>query len=216
MDAQISTPRCWIGWSLIAGCVLGVPAGCLLAYLAVLPLFLGLFFFLVIGLIVGAVMFRLGRLAGPRSKASLWLIGSVVVLVIWGTGLVVEYLGFPRDATRAVLKSIPQRLTPEQRADLYIQTRRYVLARFVGGQSEPGRLGSLRGFPAYLRWAATDGTIACPRVFNDSTHKVSLPQRRVGWVIRVGASLALLAFAILAQFLSLPRACVSRSAESRG
>ena len=92
MEAEVARERGWIGWSLVSGCVVGVPAGALLAYLAVLPMFLGLFFFLLVSLLVGAVMFRFGRSAAPVARRTLWAVGIAVVIVIWFTGLVVEYL----------------------------------------------------------------------------------------------------------------------------
>ncbi len=199
MEAGPATKRSWIGWSLLSGCVVGVPAGCLLAYLAVLPLFVGLFFFLLVGLVIGAVMFRFGKPAAPVRPATLRQISAAVTVLVWATGLVVEYVEFPDDAARAVRRSLPQRLTLEQQDELRDNTRRHVLSQLTGRDFQGGFVGYLRGFPSYLKWAATQGTMECPRVFNDSMHTLKLPQRGIPWLIRVLVSLGLLAFPILSQ-----------------
>ena len=206
MEGEVITERSWIGWSFVGGCAVGVPAGCLLAYLALLPFFLGLFFFLILGLLIGAVMFRFGKPAAPVARARLWGIGVAVAVVVWTTGLVVEYLGFPADAARAVRKSLPQSLTPDQQDELYDRTRQHILSQLIGQDFRGGFFEHLRAFPAYLKWATTSGTMECPRIFNDSVHTVRLSQRGIPWLIRVIVSLGLLAFAILSQVLALARA----------
>ena len=201
-----SCPECiWL--SLIGGCLLGLPAGWLLASLAVLPMFLGLFFFLILGLFIGAVMFRLGKAAAPVPKAILIIIGSLVALVIWGTALVVEYRNLPQDAARTVRGSFKNRsFAPQDKLRLRNETGDYVLAR-LKEDYPPG------GFVGYLRWAATKGTIECPRIFSDDTETHALHQRGLMWVIRVLLSLLLLGFTIFAQFLGLTSS-PSRSATS--
>ena len=206
MEGKPSTRRFWIVWPWIGGGLVAVPAGCLMAYLALLPFFLGLFFFLLVGLLTGAVMFRLGKRSAPAPRAILWLMGADVVILLWGTGLVVEYIGLPGDATRQIRESpLPERLTAEQRDELYDQTRRHVLSELSGRDCAGQPVDYLRAFPGYLKWAATDGTMNCPRVFHDSAHEVILPQRKAGWLIRVILSLGLLAFAVLSQLLPLAK-----------
>jgi len=195
--------RACIGWSLLAGGVVGIATGCLLAYLAVLPMFLGLFFFLLLGLIIGAVMFRLGKGAAPVPALILWLMGAGVSILVWGTGLFVEYLGLPGDVARAVRVSLPRRLTQQEQNELDAGVRRYVLSQFAGNEFRRGPADHARAVVGYLRWAATDGTMQCPRIFDDSTHAFQLGQRKRGWLTRVILSLGLLGFAVLSQVLSL-------------
>jgi hypothetical protein len=209
MDSSAPANGVRLGWSFIAGCAAGVPAGVLLSYLAVLPLFLGLFFFLLLGLMVGAIMFRFGRGAAPASRRSLWLLGSAVVLVMWTTTLFVEYLLFPgyaaQQVARQVSKSRQRRLQLEERKKIESETRQYVLSRLAGRQYRGTVLDGLRGFAGYLGWVVRDGSIQSPRVLDDATVLVQVSQRRRAWVFRVVASLALLEFAVLSQFLGLSR-----------
>lgn len=202
-----SAPRAWIGWSLVSGCAAALPAGWLLAYLAVAPFFLGLLAFLVVGLLIGAVMFRFGRRAAPAPRAVLWLIGTAVVILVWGTGLAIEYDQVFGDAARAVRDSFGYRsFTEQERARIYDETRRYVLSQLTGGRFENGRLGYLCGFPGYLTWAASSGTMECPRLFSPSTQTFYLAHRRLGWLTRVILSLLFLGFTVLSQILSLAEA----------
>jgi len=196
-----------IGWSLIGGCAVGLPIGWLMGYLALLPFFLGLFFFALLGLVVGAVMFRFGRPAAPAPRPALWLIGNAVAIVVCGAGLVGEYYGLvgyrvfghevEGDAYQAVRESFRYRsFTQDELARLRGETRRHTLAQ-LEADYPPG------GFVGYLRWAASRGTMECPRIFDDTTHTILLRHRRVTWLIRVALSLGLLSFSIMSQVLGL-------------
>lgn len=199
-----SCPECiWL--SLIGGCLLGLPIGWLLASLAVLPMFLGLFFFLILGLFIGAAMFRLGKAAAPVPKSILIIIGSIAALTVWGTALVVEYRNLPQDAAQTVRDSFKKHsFAPQDKLRLQNETRDYVLAK-LKKDYPPG------GFIGYLRWAATKGTIECPRIFSNDTETHTLHQRGPMWIIRVLLSLLLLGFTIFAQFLGLAQSAPSAS-----
>ncbi|MBN1489250.1 MAG: hypothetical protein JXA69_04975, partial [Phycisphaerae bacterium] len=67
-SAKRRLPPRWAA-SVIAGLALGLPFAWLLAVLAFLPFYLGLFFFTLIGLLIGAVQFRVGKPAVPWPKA---------------------------------------------------------------------------------------------------------------------------------------------------
>lgn len=188
-------PSGWIGWSFVAGCGLAVPFGILLAYLAALPFFLGLFFFLLLGLMLGAVMFRFGINAPPPSLPAAWAMGTGVAALLILTSLWAEYRALPRSVDRVVRQSFFRSFTPQDREALRQGVRMHV-ADFLE-QYPPG------GFVGYLRWAATDGTLTCPRIFKDSTEVYQLPYRRTMWDIRVGLSFALVWWTIMTQMFAL-------------
>ena len=199
--------RIWL--SLIVGGLLGLPTGWLLASLAVLPMFLGLFFFLIVGLFIGAAMFRLGKPAAPVPKSTLITIGSIVALTVWGAALFYEFRQLPEDAARTVRSSFPKRYFDKQdQLRLQNETRDYVLAKL----KEDYRPG---GFVGYLRWAAAKGTIECPRIFSDDTETHGLYQQGLMWVIRVVLSLLLVGFTLLAQFLGLAQSAPSAPSEQQ-
>ncbi|UCD27520.1 MAG: hypothetical protein JSV03_10400 [Planctomycetota bacterium] len=187
--------RIWL--SLIVGCALALPAGWLLATLAVLPMFLGLFFFLLFGLLIGAIMFRFGRAARPAPRSKLIAVGCMASLVVWAVALVTEYRNFPTDAAKAVRDSFPSRSFVKTDLErIRHETHRHVLKQLKEDYS-PG------GFVGYLRWAATDGTLKCPRIFGQDTATYQLHQRGVMWIIRVVLSLVMVGFTTITQFIGL-------------
>lgn len=203
-------PTGWIGWSLVAGLAAAIPSGYLLAYLAALPFLLGLFFFLLLGLIVGATMFRAGRRAPAPSAAVLWTIGSAVALALMFTSLWAEYQALPRSVEKRVRKSIYESLTPEKRAELSRAVREYVDSQ-IQTQYPPG------GFVGYLRWAVTSGTFECPRILRPGSVPYRLSHRRAMWVIRVGLSLLMVEWTLMAQLVGLrkrPREQTAEEAEA--
>ena len=122
---------------------------------------------------------------------------------LWTTSLAVEYKALPDSAARQVRNSIPRPLTTEQRTDLAQQTHQHLLSQWLGRDTDDGLADTVLGFPAYLKWVATDGTMQCPRVFDDSMHTVTTGDRQLKWLIRVIVSLGLLNFTLLSQCLSL-------------
>lgn len=177
-----------------------------MGYLALLLFFLGLFFFLLFSLIVGALMFRFGREAMPAPRRALWAIGTFVAVLIVTTGLASEYYGFiglrafgrevDGDAFLKVRESFLVSFTPEEMTALRAGTRDHILS-FLEREYPPG------GFVGYLRWALVDGQMDCPRSFDERTAPVSLRHRRTKWLIRVTLSLVLVTFGIMSQVLGL-------------
>ena len=177
-----------------------------MGFLALLPYFLGLFFFALLGLVVGAVMFRFGRPAAPAGRSTLWLIGGFVAALLCVTGLAAEYHGLIgyrvfghefNDAYRHLRRSFRHRAFTQQELDtLRDETRRHVRAQ-LRTDYPPG------GFLGFVRWAATDGTIECPRIFDNATQTVAIRHRGFTWVVRVLLSLGMLTFSIMSQILGL-------------
>lgn len=186
----------WIGWSAIAGCVVGIPAGVLLAYLAALPFLLGLFFYLLLGLVIGATMYRFGAKARIPSKPTLWAIGLGVALVTLAASLWAEYRALPGSVTEAVRHSLWMRFDPDMKARLETETRQFA-AHYLQEHYPPG------GVLGYVRWAISDGSLKCPRVFKESTTEYRLPQRRKLWVVRITLASVMLGWTILVQVLGL-------------
>jgi len=214
-STRANSARGRMAWALVAGCLLALPVGWLLATLAMLPFFLGLFFCMLFSLLVGAVVYRVGKPAAPQARPLLWMIGIAVGLAVFGVSLVAEYYnvrgyevfrygsnGFAwyavdGDVTRAIRDSFAYRsFTPEQVALLRAGSRQDFLDQ-LAAKYPPG------GFPGFLRWALADGSMECPRVFSDSTMTFQLRQRGVLWVVRLALSLVLITAAILSQVLSL-------------
>jgi hypothetical protein len=189
------------GWLFVAwgvGIALALPAGWLLAYLSALPAFLGLFFFLLVGLMIGAAMFRLASPARPLPRYSRWVMSVSVASIAWLTGLAVEYRWLPRDAADLAIRRSLRAPAAEQEL-LRAEIREHI-AEHLASTYPPG------GFTGYVRWAATSGKIDVPRLGGDGTVTYQLMLRPSMWIVRTVLSLVLGSFSILSQLLGLERA----------
>lgn len=203
-------------WALVVGCVLAVPVGWLLALLILLPGMLGLFFYMLFGLLVGAFVFRVASPLIPVPRRTAIALGAVVTLAIWSVSLAGEYCnvrgysvyrygeaGFAwypvdGDAMRTVRNTFVRRsFEPEQIAELRDKSRE-------------GFLGELRekyppgGFVGFLRWSAVGKQpIELPRVYGPGTQELKPKQRGTFWLVRLTLSLLLLGGAVISQTLGL-------------
>ena len=101
------------------------------------------------------------------------------------------------DAAKAIRSSFAYRsFTPEQVTQLRTASQRDFLEQ-LKAKYPPG------GFPGFVWWSLTDGTMECPRIFSDSTTTLRLKQRRGLWVVRLSLSFILITAAILTQVLGL-------------
>jgi hypothetical protein len=185
-----------IVFSFVAGVAVAAPSGWLLAYLAALPFLLGLFFFLLLGLIVGATIYRVGSKAPVPTTATLWVLGSSAACVLMLVSLYTEYRALPRSLEKKVRDSIFESLPDPQREELHRGVSQFVATELATNYS-PG------GFPGYLRWAATNGRFKCPRILRASTVEFRLSHQRTLWMVRVGLSLLMAEWTIMSQVLGL-------------
>src|SRR5262245_21649393 len=93
--------------SLAAGLAIGLPLGIVLSYLAALPYFLGLFFFVLFGLVIGALLFRFGADRRPMAWSIVGLATAMVVTATWCASLVVEARTFVGDRAEFALSRVP-------------------------------------------------------------------------------------------------------------
>jgi hypothetical protein len=186
----------WIGWSLLIGLLVAIPSGWLLAYLAALPFFLGMFFFLLLGLMIGAVMFRVGSKAPEPSARTLWMAGTAVTAAALLISLWAEYQALPRSVEKRIRESYAGSFTPEMWAELRTGVRDFIPTE-LQNRYPPG------GFLGYLRWAATSGKLDCPRISKAAAVEYRMSQRGTVWAIRVALSLLMLEWTIMSQLLGL-------------
>jgi len=190
--ASQSSARWWL--AVVVGAVISLPFAWLLSYAATLPFFIGLFFFVLFGLVIGAVMHRTAASHRPYAKSLLLAGTSIVVLFGWTLTLIKESRDFPLDmAQYAVSKArdIGEQTVDEYHDAVVTQVQEHLLRRYPPG----GTIG-------YIRWALTSGEIEKGEI---ESVEVTLgqPQRRYLWAIRVVLSFVLLAFGIGSQTLPL-------------
>ena len=194
-DGRGTSPARW--WcATAAGTIVSLPFAWLLSYAAMLPFYLGLFFFMLFGLVIGAVVYRIAAPGRPYGRFAVLAGTTLIVGVCWTLSIVKESRDFPADvAADAVLRSrdIGRRSADDYRAAVAEEVRIFLRERHSPG----GVLG-------YARWMLLEGEIkkgAIPS-FDQALRR---SPARWGWAIRVVLSIALLGFAVGSQTLSLGR-----------
>ncbi len=198
--------RWWFGVAIAAS--VGIPLAWLLSYAAALPFFLGLFFFMLFGLIIGAVAFRVSAPGRPYAKFPLIMGTTFLVLLVWGFSLAKEARDFPADvARRASLRT-------RDLGDRSVADFRRAVASDVGSFLTQ-RYGRVQVW-SYIRWVLTSGELK--RGDLPTLNKaVVMPaaQSRGWWAFRVVASAALLGFGISSQTLLLRSGARNEKAQNR-
>jgi len=181
--------RWWL--AVLVAAVVSLPFGYLLSYGAFLLAYFGLFFFLLFGLLVGAVMFRIARPARPIPRWQLVTGSLVVAAVCGGFSIAVECRQFPGDAAERTLKTfrtLPEGMT---RDDILRQARASVEKYLVENHWPGGALG-------YMRWKATASSLPVEVETPTTTVHRAIQYRgnRGWWIVRVILSLTFLPFAV--------------------
>lgn len=169
----------------------------LLARLLWLPLFFGLFFFLVAGLIVGGVSFRAARAARPLTRRGI-LLGAFAVATVstlatvgWEYVHISGTIGDPPAFAHA-------RNAARRGGSPAKEVGRLATDRFkeqLAGNYPPG------GPIGYVRWAVASGEMDLE--VSGFTEKVSIDQRGLIWPLRTAAALLLTVAGLWLSFESL-------------
>lgn len=182
--------------AVLAAAGVGLPIGWLLCYGGLLPFFLGLFFFLLFGLLLGAVAYRVGLAARPLTKAAIVAGAAVVVVVTWATSILVEARDFPDQVAGEAIeqhRKLPEGMTPQtfrrQSADQ--------IAAYLRERHPPG------GVTGYVRWALSSSRVNPPAGMLRRPFKSSQP--RGWWAGRVILSIILLFYGVYSQIGPLTR-----------
>jgi hypothetical protein len=193
-SAASTSPRWWLAVGV--GTVIVVPFAWLLSYVAALPFFIGLFFFLLFGLIVGAIMHRTASARRPYTDRPLLVGTTVVVLVGSLIPVYVEARDFPKDmAEHALTRStfLGDRTGEEYKAAVRDEVRLKLRERFPPG----GTLG-------YVKWVLKEGEWRKGEL-EGVRQTLGVYPCGFAWAVRVALSVGLLGFGIGSQTLALRR-----------
>jgi hypothetical protein len=178
-------------WGAVAAAVLAaVPCGVVLSYAALLPFFIGVFFFALFGLILGALAFRIGSPGKPYETAPIILGTTLIILTAFAVSLLKEGRDFPADmANRAIkeTRNIGAMTAAEFRGRATVDVQQFLRSQYWPG----GTIG-------YLHWALTSGRIP-QGTFTWMEKELRLSQARYLFALRVAISLGLLAFGVASQ-----------------
>jgi hypothetical protein len=76
--------RFWLG--ILVALVVSIPFCWLLSFAALLPFYIGLFFFALFGLVFGAVVCRVAARRGPYGSGTVLAGTTLLVFAVWGSG----------------------------------------------------------------------------------------------------------------------------------
>ncbi|MEK6674582.1 MAG: hypothetical protein AABZ47_02885 [Planctomycetota bacterium] len=193
----------WIG-AVLSGTIAALPLGWLLSFGASLPFFLGLFFFVLFGLLIGAVMFRIGLPCRPLGRWPVILGTCLVVLMTWTISVVKEARDFPGEMAERIVNStrdLGGLSRDEFRTAVIIEIDDFLRQRYSPG----GTIG-------YLKWVVASGELKdgdTPK----TQQKIARPQRGTFWIVRVVLSIAFLSFGIGSQTMGLTNDSSTKSVE---
>lgn len=180
--------------AVIVGTLVSWPLAWLLSHAALLPFFLGVFFFALFGLIIGAVMHRIAAPARPLGKGALLIGTTWIVLFVWGYSVLHEAADMPHKLAQAAserTRDIGDRSTADYIREVETNIRNVW----------QGKYGS-SGIRGYVPWILAGGELA-----RGELPGVQTPLRAgtggVWWLVRVGLSVGLLAFGVASQTLAL-------------
>lgn len=181
--------------AIVVGAALAVFLGAtLLTWALSLMFMLGLFFFMLFGLLIGAVMFRIAKPARPYASAPLWVASIIIALAGWGTAIYKEAADFPSDFAQRVMRNaqvyklyIPQGKYHEVEADV-----RNFITRHLAEKYPPG------GCIGYYKLAASGAAVHVELANQFRTFDIPAAARWWVWWIRVALAPVLMALAVRA------------------
>ena len=197
---------------LLAGLILAVVlAWTLLSFGLSLPFLLGLFFFMLFGLIIGAAMFRFGVRSRPLPKAQVVGATVLVALTCWLVSLTKECLDFPDDFVKRAMPPKGVYIPPEPGSYERVrsQLREYIVSYLQREYPPGGALG-------YLQMAAAGEPVIVDMPGQPKKVRIPPPAKAGVWWTRVILALVLGFVAIYSQTAALARAREEAESESAG
>lgn len=185
--------RWWLG--VAVGLAVSLPLSWLLSYAGALMFYLGIFFFALFGLIIGAATFRVASVTRPYRRKHVIIGTTMLVLVPWSLSMLKEGRDFPND--------VAARTVQERSLDLKgnpVAAHREIVTSdvraYLRKQYPPG------GILGYMHWVVVDGKISKTDV-SSLAKNWHHGQSGFVWVVRVILSLALLTFGVATQTLPM-------------
>ncbi len=189
----------------LLGCVLVVAMGVglskLLATAGLLPFIFGIvgvFFFMLVGLLLAAIMYRFGRDIAPLPRSL--VIGSIVVLTLAITGGTVffEYLSLVDNAAEEVLRVNDLNPRERQQREMVVRMRQQIEDYWRSEHGFGGPIGD-------VAWAAGGSAFQIGPA-DGGERQVVHPQSGFTWLLRGLISFAALGWAVWAQVYPLHKA----------
>ncbi|MGD2108410.1 MAG: hypothetical protein PVI86_03365 [Phycisphaerae bacterium] len=189
--------------AVVVGLIVATPLAWLLSLAGMLPALLGVFFFILFGVMIGAVVHRVAAPGRPYRKWPVVFGTTLLVGVTWVFSLYIESRDFPRGVGIKAgnqTRNIGDQTIEAFRADVARDVRRFFRERYPPG----GTIG-------YVHWLLVSGELATEQVAGLS-RPIVVPQRGYWFGIRAVLSIGLLAYGVASQTFLLRRAQDERTA----
>jgi len=189
-------PTARMGGGLLWGLAFATPFMLALSFVGLLVFYLGLFFYMLFGLLIGALLYRKWAPLRPLPERRLMVGIAIVTFYTWGGGLYLEGWRNPINVSKAAIgrtEQLPKDMGNEEAMAIF----RSETQGFLREHYPPG------GTIGYLRWMMSAKPIAISLGQGQKTIEYKQRQSRVGFPVRVGLSLVFLAFALGSQVMPL-------------
>ncbi|MHC5109474.1 MAG: hypothetical protein ACYTHJ_06310 [Planctomycetota bacterium] len=188
-----SSARWWL--SILAAAIIALPLSWLLNLAATLPFFIGLFFFALFGLFIGAACFRIAEPGRPYGPVKVLAGTTVLVLGTFGVAVIFEAnsIGSMMSKEAVYLPTLDLKGEPVEqfRARVAGEVDAYITSAYPPG-----------GWVGYIRWAVRSGRF--PDGSLASVPRALTMNQSGNWFIgRLVVSVGLLAFGIASQTLPM-------------
>jgi hypothetical protein len=167
------------------------------SHLSNLMVYLGLYFFVLFGLVQGAAL-RTALMEWNAGKSTTRFITAVSILATWFGALALESAYYPTDAHGRYITRIRRLTSAESKAQIAERIPREARDHIFKETGHAGLLG-------YALWALQDGEVRFEVPGREGRIKYSLRHRRTIFVLRLVLSLGLLSFGIGVVVFKRPR-----------
>jgi hypothetical protein len=190
--------------ALIVGAIIALGLGMtLLSWALSLMFMLGLFFFMLFGLLIGACMFRAASRSRPVPRSRVVLISVLVAVVGWATALAKEATDFPANFIYRVLEKPnpgqPKLYVPKNSYQLVHDETEHFIRNYLSREYPPG------GILGYFRYALSNATIKLDLPSQGRVYSIKPYVPRWVWCVRVLLALPLLFLTIYSVTAGLTR-----------
>lgn len=184
--------RFWLG--VLVALLVSLPFCWLLSFAALLPFYIGLFFFALFGLVFGAVVCRIAGPRAPYGSGTVLTGTTLLVFAAWGGSIAKESWDLPADLAEQALRR-SREINGQTPAEFRAAVAAEVTARIAEEYPPGGPIG-------YVRWALAGGAFKKGELASANV-SLKLNQTRYIFAGRLVLSIGLLAFGIASQTLGL-------------
>ena len=190
MDSTSPPTTAPLGRMVVTGAIVSIALGwTLLSWALALPFMLGVFFFMLFGLFIGAAMFRAASGFVPVQRKTIVTATVIVTLIGWLTSLAKEAIDYPRDFVKHATKRVHVPDVEGALGQVQSELRTFINNHLSKNFPPGGPLG-------YFRLAATGQSVTIDDLPTRQPKPITIPPRTSAAVWWIRNILAIIMFYI--------------------